>query len=159
MLECKCKRHETTGFFFPWYRGVDAPPNPRWSTHTRVSLSCFTKEQVITKNDLSPSPERRASHRAQTSCLGAPTNSKSSQRTSRSSRPVRCRQTPRVTNFLHLTYTQMALTQAHLLHLQRMDSSRLKYKQNARSSLVCSMHFLFFSRVASSIQGVKRRLK
>ena len=26
------------------------PPNPRWSTHTRVSLPCFTKEQVITKS-------------------------------------------------------------------------------------------------------------
>ena len=56
---------------------------------------------------------------------------------------------------LHLTYTQLALAQAHLLHLQGMDSSRLKHKLKARSSLVCSKHFLFFLRVASSIQGVK----
>jgi len=36
-----------------------------------------------------------------------------------------------------------------------MDSSRLKHKLKARFSLVYSKHFLFFSRVASSIQGVK----
>ena len=48
------------------------PPNPRWSTHTRVWLPCSTKKQVITKNALYPSPERRASHRVQTSCLGLP---------------------------------------------------------------------------------------
>ena len=40
------------------------PLNPRWSTHTRVLLSCFTKEQVITKNALSPSPE----HASYTPC-------------------------------------------------------------------------------------------
>ena len=48
------------------------PPNPRWSTHTRVLLPCPTKKQVITKNAPSPSPERRASHRVQYSFLGLP---------------------------------------------------------------------------------------
>ena len=59
----------------------------------------------------------------------------------------------------HLTYTQLVLAQAHLLHLQRMNSSRLKHKQSTRSSLFCSKLFLFFSRVASGFQGVKRQLK
>ena len=98
MLECKCEGHETTGFFSRGIEELTLPPNPRWSTHTRVQLPCFTKEQVITKNALSPSPERRASHRVQCSCLGAPTNTKSSPRTSRSPRPSRCHQTPRVTS-------------------------------------------------------------
>jgi len=42
-------------------RGIEEltlPPNPRWSTHTRILLSCSTKEQVITKNAPSPSSER-----------------------------------------------------------------------------------------------------
>src|SRR6185437_12532662 len=60
---------------------------------------------------------------------------------------------------LHLTYTQLALAQAHLLHLQRMSSSRLKHKLSTRSSLFCSKLYLFFSRVASGFQGVKRQLK
>ena len=124
-------------------RGIEEltlPPNPRWSTHTRVSLSCFIKEQVITKNAHSPSPERRASHRVQTSLLGAPTNSKRSPRTFRFPRPSRCRQNTKSNKLLslHLTYTQLALAQAHLLHLQRMSSSRLKHKLSTRSSLFCS---------------------
>ena len=56
-------------------RGIEEltlPSNPRWSTHTRVLLPCFTKEQVIIKTAPSPSPERRASHRVQSSCLGLP---------------------------------------------------------------------------------------
>src|SRR6185312_3724223 len=57
---------------------------------------------------------------------------------------------------LHLTYTQLALAQAHLLHLQRKDSSRLKHKLSTRSSLFCSKLFLFYSRVASGFQDVKK---
>ena len=51
---------------------------------------------------------------------------------------------------LHLTYTQLVLAQTHLLHLQR-----LKHNQCTRSSLFCSKHSLFFSRVASGIQCIK----
>ena len=97
MLEVKVKDMRQPDFS----RGIEEltlPPNPRWSTHTRVQLPCSTKKQVITKNAPSPSPEWRASHRVQTSRLGAPINSKSSPRTSRSPRPARCRQTPRVTS-------------------------------------------------------------
>ena len=56
-------------------RGIEKltlPPNPRWSTHTRVLLPYFTKEQVISKNVPSPSPERRASNRVQFLFLGLP---------------------------------------------------------------------------------------
>src|SRR6185312_14538113 len=73
-----------------------------------------------------------------------------------STRSSRCCQSPiHKLLSLHLTYTQLALAQAHLQHLQRTNSSRLKHNLCTRSSLFCSKHFLFFSRVASGIQGVK----
>ena len=149
MLGSKCKELETTRFFPPWYQGVDAPPNPRWSTHTRILPPCPTKKQVFTKNAPSPTSEWRASHHVQSSLLGAPTNSKSSPRTSRSPRPSNTKSN-KLSN-LHLTHTNLARSSITLATLKWMISSCLDQLSSSRSSSHGSNTLLLCFWVASDI--------
>jgi hypothetical protein len=134
MLECK-ERDTRQQDFFPtvsrsWHSPLSTLEHP-----LRVELPCIIKKQVFTKNAPSSSPERRASNHVQSSLLGAPTNSKSSPRTSGSPRLSRCLQTPRVTSpkpSVNLHYAGPKLK--HTSYAQIDDSLCFGTTLNSRSS-------------------------
>ena len=162
--ECKClnvnRDQETTGFF-PVVSMCWHTPLIHVVTLTKsIVTSQVTETWALTKSLRSPT--RRGGAQATYNFFsGLPQSLASSARNTSITKIVQVLPNTKSNKFLslHLTYTQLALTQAHLLHLQRRSSSRLKHKLSTRSSLFCSKLFLFFSRVASGFQGVKRQLK